>query len=494
MLFNSYQFLIFFPIVVLIYLIIPKKARKIWLLIASYYYYMCWNAKYVILIVISTLLTYFCGLLIEKINDTNYSIRKQQNLCKSAIGICIVANLGMLGFFKYFSWIIDNMNAIFGSSIMLPFNIILPVGISFYTFQVIGYMIDLYRGKIKAERNFLRYALFVSFFPKLVAGPIERSENLLKQLNCDKDVDYKAIKEGLLLMIWGFFEKIVIADKAAIFVDSVFGSYTQQEGSMIMLAVILFTFQIYCDFGGYSHIAIGAAKVFGIDLLDNFRQPYFALNIKEFWKRWHISLSSWFKDYLYIPLGGNRCSRVKKFRNLFITFLISGLWHGASWHYVVWGGLHGFYQIISDLTVQFRSNVVTGLRIKTDCFSYRLFRRMITFTFVTFAWLFFRADSIKDAFLMCKKIVIQFNPTILLGDAIYLQGLNEMQMRFLYISLMILLCVDILHEKEKFIYEFMEQQNLLFRWLVYYTAALFLIISVIQTFGQDIGTFIYSKF
>ena len=313
-------------------------------------------------------------------------------------------------------------------------------------------------------------------------------------MECNEDFNYKNAKDGLLLMLWGFFEKIVIADKAAVLVDNVYNSYAEQEGAVLLVATIIFAFQIYCDFGGYSHIAIGAAKVLNVNLMDNFRQPYFALNIKDFWNRWHISLSTWFRDYLYIPLGGNRCSRLRKHCNLFITFFVSGLWHGASWHYVVWGALHGIYQIISDCTKKTRQTLLNKLKIKTDCFSYRLWQRMITFILVCFIWLFFRAGTLTDAVRMCQRIFFELNPSILLGDVLYNQGLSQLQIYYLFVAIAVLLFVDYLHEKGKSVRMFLQQQNLVFRWLVYYAAVFIIVVSVLQTFGQNANTFIYFQF
>ena len=494
MIFNSYQFLIFFPIVVLIYYVMSKKYRCLWLLVTSYYFYMCWDAKYALLIAASTVVTYFSGIFMDKIRK-NYRKEKKRNVyCKVVVAGCCIFNLAILVFFKYFPWILDNINVVLGQSIMLPFSIVLPVGISFYTFQALGYIIDVYRGEIEAEKNLLRYALFVSFFPQLVAGPIERSKNLLNQLDCDRDIEYENVRDGLMLMLWGFFEKIVIADKAAIFVDSVYNNYIEQEGSVIIVATVLFAFQIYCDFGGYSHIAIGAAKVLNINLMDNFRQPYFALNIKDFWKRWHISLSSWFRDYLYIPLGGNRCSKVRNYSNLIITFFISGLWHGASWHYVVWGVMHGIYQIVAACTLSMRRTITNKLKIQIGCFSYRLMQRGITFMLICFSWLFFRAANMEAALQMCYRIVTSLNPSILLGDVIYNQGLNSLQMYYLLLAIIILIIVDCLHEKKISICLFLKKQNLVFRWLTYYIVVFVIILSVLQTFGQSANKFIYFQF
>lgn len=335
MIFNSIDFMLFFPIVVVIYFFIPKRIRYIWLLIASYYFYMCWNAKYAFLIALSTVITYISGLFMEK-----YFFRKKLILIFS-----LVSNLGILFVFKYYQFLLQNINHfrdIIGIAPMeKSLDLLLPVGISFYTFQALGYSIDVYRGDVKAEKNLLKYALFVSFFPQLVAGPIERSKNLLTQVNCVEYFrlwNYERITNGAVIMLWGFFQKMVIADRAAILVDKVYGEYWIYGTIELIFATILFAFQIYCDFSGYSMIAVGAARIMGFELMENFNAPYYSKSIKEFWRRWHISLSSWFRDYIYIPLGGNRVSRLKGYGNLMVTFLISGLWHGANWSYVAWGG------------------------------------------------------------------------------------------------------------------------------------------------------------
>ena len=494
MLFNSFQFLIFFPIVVLIYYLLPVKVRKIWLLITSYYFYMCWDAKYALLILTSTVITYFSGIVLNKIQEQKYETEKEKKYKKAVVFLSFASNLGILIFFKYFEWILENLSIVTKLDFSFPFSIVLPVGISFYTFQALSYTMDVYRGEITAEKNFIKYALFVSFFPQLVAGPIERSKNLLSQLDCEKKFQYDNAKSGLLLMPWGFFEKIVIADKAAIFVDNVYNNCSERYGSVIILATILFAIQIYCDFGGYSHIAIGAARVLNVQLMDNFRQPYMALTIHDFWNRWHISLSSWFKDYLYIPLGGNRRGRLRKYLNLFITFFVSGLWHGASWHFVVWGVLHGIYQIVSDAMRSVSQKMQNVIRIKRDCFSYRLLQRGITFGLVTFAWLFFRANNLGDALLMVKKMITELHPSGIVAESIWNNGLDQTQAVTLFIAILVLLIVDWIHEKGISITAFLNQQNLVFRWGVYYITILFIVISFIQTFGTSAGAFIYFQF
>lgn len=320
--FNSIHFMMFFPIVLFIYFIIPGKVRKIWLLIASYYFYMSWNPKYAILIIVSTLLTYSSGILMEK----------YRNIGKYILTLCFISNLAILAVFKYGNFFIETLNRILQrchiSIIEQRFDFLLPVGISFYTFQALGYIIDVYRGDTKAEKNLLQYALFVSFFPQLVAGPIERSKNLLTQIQdipAIKLGNAKRVTSGAILMIWGFFMKMVIADRIAIFVNAVFDGYFMFGSTELCLAAVGFAIQIYCDFGSYSLIAVGASKIMGIQLMENFDTPYFSVNIKDFWSRWHISLSTWFRDYLYIPLGGNRKGNFRKYLNKMLTFIISGL-------------------------------------------------------------------------------------------------------------------------------------------------------------------------
>ncbi|SHJ48790.1 MBOAT family O-acyltransferase [Pseudobutyrivibrio xylanivorans] len=345
MLFNSSHFLVFFPIVILGYYIISSKFRYIWLLVASYYFYIQWNPAYVLLLFFSTAITYVGALVIEKI-----TVESKRKLCLFSV---IFVNLAILGYFKYSSMFISYINKIliFADKKEIPwdYSIILPVGISFYTLQALGYLIDVYRKDIYAEHNFLRYALFISFFPQLVAGPIERSKNLLKQLAVPKRFSYENLRRGLIIMLYGFFLKVVIADRVAIFVNTVYKNPSTFNGYYIIIATMLFAIQIYCDFYGYSTIAKGVALTLGISLMDNFNAPYFSKSIKEFWRRWHISLSTWFRDYLYIPLGGNRKGTARKYLNLMIVFCVSGLWHGASMSFVIWGAMHGIYQIVEGL-------------------------------------------------------------------------------------------------------------------------------------------------
>ncbi len=491
MLFNSYSFMIFFPIVLAIYFVIPKKARYMWLLLASYYFYMGWNVKYAALIAFSTIITYVCGLLIGKVQHKKW-----------VIGGCIGINLAILFFFKYFDFFMGSVNQVLAkvgvSPLQTGFDIILPVGISFYTFQALGYIMDVYRGEIEPEKNFFRYALFVSFFPQLVAGPIERSKNLLKQVDHVEEIrlwNYKRIADGLTLMLWGYFLKMVIADRVAILVDTVYNQYWMYGSIEIILATFLFGVQIYCDFASYSQIAISAAKVMGFELMENFNAPYLANSIKDFWRRWHISLSSWFKDYLYIPLGGNRCSRIKKYRNLLITFLVSGLWHGANWTFVIWGGLHGIYQIIGDLFRPVKENFNKRFAVKTESFSYKFGQIAITYILVSFTWLFFRAESVTAAFDMIRSMFVRFNPWVLFDQSLYTLGLNVTEVHILLFALVILILVDgVRFFKGQTLEKFLNGQCLYFRWGIIFFLIFYIFIFGSYGIGYSAQQFIYFQF
>lgn len=335
MLFNSLPFMVFLPIVFALYWLLPHKYRWILLLLSSYYFYMSWNAKYIILILFTTGVSYGAALLLER---EKVSARRKAVLLLSA-----VCCLGMLFFFKYFNFFSESVASVL-NRFAIPINpialkIVLPVGISFYSFQTLSYVIDVYRGNVRAERHFGIYAAFISFFPQLVAGPIERTGNLLPQIKKKQVFCYDTAVYGLKRMLWGFFKKMVIADNLAQYVDMVFAEPSGFQRTDILIAVFFFTIQIYCDFSGYSDIAVGTAKLLGINLVSNFKSPYFSTSVREFWKRWHISLSTWFRDYVYIPLGGSRCGRARQILNLLITFTVSGLWHGANWTFLVWGGV-----------------------------------------------------------------------------------------------------------------------------------------------------------
>jgi D-alanyl-lipoteichoic acid acyltransferase DltB (MBOAT superfamily) len=394
MLFNSFQFILFFPIVVAAYFALNPKYRWILLLLASYYFYMCWNYKYIVLIMFSTVVDYSAGILLHRAQKP--TIRKLLLLGSLA------SNLGLLFFFKYFNFFGESINYVLEKINIFynvpAYNFLLPVGISFYTFQTLSYTIDIYRRKQQPEYHFGRFALFVSFFPQLVAGPIERSVNLLPQFRQNFKFEYERVRNGIFLMGWGFLKKMVIADRLAEYVNLVYNNPGEFSGLHNIIATFFFSFQIYCDFSGYSDIAIGAALIMGYKLMTNFRRPYFAQNIREFWQRWHISLSTWFRDYVYISLGGNRVVKWRWYYNLFITFLVSGLWHGAEWTFVIWGAIHGFYLVFAIWTLKIRTNVNTAIGLTKFPGLYKFVQILITFILVYLSWIFFRANNAGDAF------------------------------------------------------------------------------------------------
>lgn len=489
MLFNSIDFLFFFPVVLWIYFIIPKKVRYIWLFITSYYFYMSWNPKYALLIALSTFITYLSGVFIEYFNGRNCERGKQ--ICVAG---SLISNLGILGLFKYSNFIIMNLSRMFayiGSEALdWQVDLLLPVGISFYTFQALSYTIDVYRGELKAEKNIVRYALFVSFFPQLVAGPIERSKNLLTQLQKVEEIrvwSFSRVRDGFLLMMWGYFQKLIIADRAAMLVNNVFNGYEKYGFVEISIAIILFAFQIYCDFDGYTNIARGAAQIMGFSLMKNFRQPYLALSIKDFWRRWHISLTSWFTDYLYIPLGGNRKGPIRKYMNTAIVFLVSGLWHGASWNFVIWGGIHAVFLIVEDIRYHLERKL--GWERNTNTICKRIGNSIFTFILVDFAWIFFASSSFTHA----KNIIIQMMTVIQTTNVLDL-GFNRVNWFLMLAGILVLLVVDILHEKKISILATVNQQNIIIRWSLYLGLVWFVIMFGIYGVNYDASTFIYFQF
>jgi len=496
MLFNSIDFLIFFPIVVLLYYCIPHRFRYIWLLVSSYYFYMCWNVEYSLLLLASTGITYICGLVVDFFQTHKKS--KGKLYSKLAVICSLTLNLSLLVFFKYFTFVASNLQkvlSLINIEISIPeWSFLLPVGISFYIFQALGYIIDVYRGEMKAERNFLRYAVFISFFPQLVAGPIERSKNLLNQFREKHKFCLKNIKENLLLMAWGFFIKMVIADRIAIFVDAVYADYATYNGWYIVIATVLFAFQIYCDFAGYTTIAIGAAGVMGFHLMDNFNSPYCAVSVKDFWSRWHISLTSWFRDYLYIPLGGNRKGVFRKYLNQIIVFSVSGLWHGARWSYVIWGGFNGLFLVIGELISPFKRKIKEKIRWKNEAASNNILQAVITFFLVDFTWMFFRAPGTTDALYMLKSIFTVKNIGVLFDGSLYQLGLDQRNFWLMIICIILLLIVDICHNKGYHIREWIAKQNLWFRWLLYIVLLETILVFGIWGVGYDKSAFIYFQF
>jgi D-alanyl-lipoteichoic acid acyltransferase DltB (MBOAT superfamily) len=466
-------FAVFLPIVFILYWAMPHKFRWLLLLVASYYFYMSWNAKYVFLILFTTVISYSSAILLEK----QENIKMKKLILAGTAILC----LGVLFVFKYFNFVSSSITSVFNLfSIKLSpitLNLLLPVGISFYTFQTLSYVVDVYRGDVKAERHLGYYMVFISFFPQLVAGPIERTRNLLPQIKQEHKFDYTQATYGLKLMAWGYFKKLAIADVLSAYVDSAYSSLNTCTGFDLVMAIFFFTIQIYCDFSGYSDIAIGTAKLLGINLMKNFNSPYFSTSIKEFWSRWHISLSTWFKDYVYIPLGGNRCSKAKRDRNLMITFLTSGLWHGASWTYVIWGAMHGVVQVIENhVNIQRKSKIT------------KFISWIVVFAFCNLAWVFFRADTLKDALLVIYNVLSGLNsPSTFLHTSI---GLGMGSLIKIFVTIFVLFIYDYASLKVDVI-EWVGKQNIYLRWVLY-VALIYLIIMNVPTANET--AFIYFQF
>ncbi len=502
MLFNSIEFLLFFPAVVLLYYAIPGKWRMYWILLTSYLFYMNWNPSYALLLLFSTGVTFAFGLLIGRARPKEKAAeedgRKVRHWSKVYVGVSFGINLALLLFFKYFDFTVDNINAVRGWMGLAPvtprFDVLLPVGISFYIFQALSYVVDVYRDDVRAEKNFFKYATFVSFFPKLVEGPIERSTNLLAQFDEPHRLNYDNIRDGLLRMLWGFFLKIVIADRAAVLVNQVFNYSAYYEGPTVALAAVLFAFQIYGDFAGYSHIALGASQVMGFRLMKNFNRPYFAFSVSDFWRRWHISLSTWFRDYLYIPLGGNRRGTVRKYLNQMIVMLVSGLWHGAAWNYIIWGGLNGLYQVVGGLTKPFRRRVQEKCHLRTSSASFRIGQSLVTFLLIDLSWIFFRANNMQDALNLIGSLFRGWRWDVFFDETFLRLGFTQADYLVLFGSLVVLLVVSLMQEKGISVLETVKRQQLWLRWGLYLAALFVVLIFGIYGPGFASSSFIYLQF
>lgn len=396
MLFNSFEFLVFLPVVFLLYWFVfrPRRWQNLLIVVASYVFYGWWDWRFLLLIALTSLCSFVSGLLIERYGEN----RRTQRTVSAAN---IVLNLGILGVFKYYNFFVENLDALFG---MLGYhldwvtvNVILPVGISFYTFQALSYTIDVYRGSIRATHDMVEFFAYISFFPQLVAGPIERATNLLPQFQRKRQFDYAKAVDGCRQMLWGFFKKLVVADNCATAVNQIWANYTDETGLVLLMGGVLFTFQIYCDFSGYSDIAIGCARLFGINLMRNFNFPYFSRSIPEFWRRWHISLTTWFRDYIYFPLGGSRCDKWKIIRNVYIVWAVSGLWHGAAWTFVCWGLFHATLLAIYNIfgiNTKYKSVVADGRLLPSIKEAAQM---ILTFCLAVIGWIIFRAESMGQA-------------------------------------------------------------------------------------------------
>jgi D-alanyl-lipoteichoic acid acyltransferase DltB (MBOAT superfamily) len=415
MLFNSFDFLIFYPLVTVIYFLLGQRFRWLWLLAASCYFYMFFRPIYILILAGTIVIDYFVGINLIKLEG-----RKRKLL----LILSIIANVGILSVFKYYNFFAGNTNYLLCAagfhSRLYYLDILLPIGLSFHTFQAMSYTIEVYRGKQQPEKLFGIYALYVMFYPQLVAGPIERPQHMLHQFHEKKIFNEANLSAGLKLMLWGLFKKIVIADRLSIYVSSTYGNYINQTGSTLLVATFFFAVQIYCDFSGYTDIARGSAKTMGYDLMLNFRRPYFAANITDFWRRWHISLSSWFRDYVYYPLGGNKTSSAKWFRNVMLVFLLSGFWHGANWTFIIWGFLHGLFTVIHKLFTQWKEGKNIFLKKMFRVFECKPFAIIINFLLVTFCWIFFRAESLNEAFGIIKKIFTNIDHPVFIKTGIWM--------------------------------------------------------------------------
>lgn len=479
MLFNSINFAIFLPVIFFLYWFVFKRnfrQQNILLLISSYFFYASWDWRFLFLLVFSTLLYFFTG---HKI----YSSKSQTNK-RYWLWLSITINLGFLGVFKYYNFFADSfaeglshigINANFGS-----LHVILPVGISFYTFHGLSYVLDIYNNRIKPERNFIDYSVFVSFFPLLVAGPIERATHLLPQIIKKREFDYAKAIDGLRQIMWGLFKKMVIADNCAIYADQIFSSYQTYSGTTLLLGGVFFAFQIYGDFSGYSDIALGSARLFGIDLLRNFAFPYFSRDIAEFWRRWHISLTTWFRDYLYIPLGGSRGPKWQVIRNTFIIFIISGFWHGANWTFIAWGSFHAilFLPLILLNSNRKNTNTVSDDRLLPNL--KEVFQMTLTFILVVVGWILFRAETIRQAF----DYFVRIFERNLFSMPVYFAGMSKTAF-----CILLLLIVEWIQRKKQHGLEFSFKNYHFVKWSIYYT-----LLSIILEFGAKSQTFIYFQF
>ncbi len=488
MLFNSLHFLVFFIVVTTTYFVIPHKFRWFLLLASSCYFYMAFVPIYILILGFTIVIDYFAGIFLEN------SQGKKKKLFLIA---SLIANIGVLAVFKYYNFLNDNLNILIhgiGYQNPIPYlSILLPVGLSFHTFQAMSYTIEVYRGKQKAERHFGIYSLYVMFYPQLVAGPIERPQNLLHQFYEKYYFDYQRVTDGLKLMAWGLFKKVIIADRLATVVDNVYNNPLDHTGLSFIIATIFFSFQIFCDFSGYSDMAIGAAQVMGFKLMKNFDRPYHSKSIHEFWGRWHISLSTWFKDYLYISIGGNRVSIPRWYFNLFIVFLISGLWHGANWTFVIWGALHGFYLVFAIITKNVRNTIANFIGLNKFPRFNNFLQISITFALATFAWIFFRANSVSNAFYIIKHSITGLYQN--LSNLYHHLPLNlklGLSKRELLIGVLAIILMEIIHimQNKYKMRDWIRSKPTYLRWSIYYAVVLMIVFLGVYENRQ----FIYFQF
>lgn len=501
MTFISLKFLGFLLVVFIIYYLIPakNKIQYIILLIVSILFYLSFLPKAIIFLLFSSLISYGAAILLTRCNNKQLKdekLIKENIILKKVITVAsVIINIGLLAVLKYTGFTISIINKLTGDNpISFEANWILPIGISFYSLQVVGYVIDVYRNKYQCEKNFFKYLLFVLYFPHILQGPIARFDKLSKTLYEQHKFEYEQFTRGIQLILWGYFQKMVIADRASVIVNEIFNNYQNYSGFQYSVAAILYAIQIYADFSGCVDIAKGISEAFGIKIMENFEQPYFATSIKDFWRRWHISLSSWLRDYMYIPLGGNRKGKIRKYLNVLVTFFASGIWHGVGFHFIVWGLMHGIYQLIGDVIEPARELVIKKLKINTEVASFIVGKTVITFLLVDFAWIFFRASSLTIALEMVKSIFTVFNPWILFDESLYLLGLSRENFQLLLLCIAILFVVDYMKSKAIHIRDTINKQNIIARWLIYFVAIFSILIFGMYGKGFDASSFIYMKF
>ena len=503
--FNTLDFIILFMVTLFLYFLLPQKMRNPLLLLSSYIFYAAYSLRLTLFLVAMTAVSYVFALRIEKCRKEG---RDKHAGGWMAAGVVIC--LGTLAFYKYFNFISDTIAGVIGSKKAAHLALLIPLGISFIIFTLVSYLVDVYRGTIPAERNVLKYALFVSFFPKVVQGPIEKAGDILPQFDEEHRFDIVRFREGMLMALYGLFMKMVVADTAGIAVDRVYSNLSEYSGAAILLATVLFTMQIYCDFAGYSFIAIGTARVLGFKFKQNFRQPYLSLSVAEFWRRWHMSLNRWLIDYLYIPLGGSRCSKSRKYYNTMVTFGLSGLWHGADWGYIVWGLLNGFYIIVESeckiLMEKLRGSrrpEEDEKRPKLPPVISRFFHRIVTFILIMISWIFFRARKLSVAMLAIRRIITAFSLRGFLrwvlkrlagGAGSDILGLNVVYvLPVLVISILLIVIVDYLAEKRDLVGSLAGGSRFV-RWSVSYLLIFAILIFGVYGYGYDAGAFIYAGF
>lgn len=478
MLFNSLYFLLFLVVILVVFYTIHSKGyQRLFLLLSSWYFYASWEPSYLLLLLADTVIIYFSAIKIKKLITVNIERGKKMLICS-----VILLLIPLFGY-KYLNFVLNMvMDTVGWAKLSLDIQFVklmLPVGISFFTFQAIGYLMDVYKQRVDAERNFVDVALFLGFFPQISAGPIGRASQLIPQFKELHKVDYELFVSGFKIALWGFFMKLVVGDRAGIYVDTVFSNYDSHSGLSLMLATFMYSVQIYCDFAGYSFIAIGVAEMMGVQLQKNFERPYFALSVTDFWRRWHISLSTWFRDYLYIPLGGNRVGQWRGYRNIMVTFLVSGLWHGAAYNFLIWGGLHGLFQIIGKITKNKQDALLAKLKMAKNSVGYRMVNMLITFVLCSYAWMIFRVSEWHEA--------VEITYGYFRGGSLYI---HQTTIFFFLIGLMVLLAKDFKDEYYPDKHFFLNSRFIAVRYCSVVCMALVIILFGVLGGGQ----FIYFQF